>query len=912
MLQFFRPSRETSIVSLLAAAVFACSAPSRSTGTSSGGTTGGGNTTGGGSGGNGVITGTGNTNGSGTGGGGVIAGGSGGTTGGPASGSGGNGDVVLGSGGATGQGGPDAGVAGGSSGNSGTPGTGGATKTACAAVTTDPFPYTAGYTPDPATHSAAVALAGALSNTEQQQQMTGLPQTSTSPSYNVFRQEDNTTHTPNIKGFRFRDGPRGVNLSANGDNKGDYSTAFPVAIARGAAFDETLEYHVGQAVGDELLASGNTMLLAPTTNILRHPAWGRAQETYGEDSFLLGRLGSAFVTGVQEYAAACAKHYAANNIENGRETANAIIDEQTLREVYARHFEMMIQEGGVSSIMASYNSVNGVHSTQSSHLLTDLLRTDFGFKGFVLSDWWAMPNGSSANLYNQPTTLQPVAVQALQAGLDMELPWRFNYSTLTALQAAGMIQASQLATSTARILEQKMRFKVDSTTGSIGLRTPFTTYNSNSSIDKNDQVDPIIKMSHIDLAQQAAEESMVLLKNDKSTLPISRTTYKNIAVIGANVSYQVQSTVCPDACSSGGNGTLSCTLDFTTNVRTGDCGSSRVFADPAKSTGPLAGIKAAAGAGITVTSGNNASAAANADFVVVIVGLTPQDEGEEYTGAGDRTTGSTTSSSHTVNLGLDAKGNTNVQNGLVTAVAALGKPMVVVLEGGGVIDLPWISSVPAVVMAWYPGMAGGKALGRLLFGDANFSGKLPVTWSSNVSDWPTFASGNGTTTMDYYLGYRYFDNKGTKPQFSFGYGMSYTTFNYANLNVPCSTVDKNGVVNVTVDVSNNSPVAGDETVFLFVSYPGSAVPTRAGNYKELKGFHRVSLAAKGTTGDMVRITIPLRVKDLKYWDGGATGSWKVESGMVKVMVAPSAAAATTVCAGGTGSGCALSDTFAVN
>jgi beta-glucosidase len=456
-----------------------------------------------------------------------------------------------------------------------------------------------------------------------------------------------------------------------------------------------------------------------------------------------------------------------------------------------------------------------------------------------------------------------------------------------------------------------MRFNSDKMTGQSGLRTPFTSYNSNSSIDKNDQVDPIIGKSHIDLAQQAAEESMVLLKNDKNTLPISRTTVKTIAVIGANVSYQVQSTVCPDACSSGGNGTTNCMLDFASNVRTGDCGSSRVFADPAKSTGPLAGIKAAAGA-ITVTTGPNASAAANADFVVVIAGLTPQDEGEEYTGAGDRTTGSITSSAHTVNLGLDAKGNSGVQNGLIAAVAALGKPMVVVLEGGSVIDMPWLSSVPAVVMAWYPGMSGGKALGRLLFGDANFSGKLPITWSSVVSDWPQFANTNGTTQMDYFLGYRYFDKQAKQPQFSFGHGLSYTTFTYANLVVPCSTVDKNGVVNVTVDVSNNGSAAGDETLFLFVSYPSSAVATRAGVYKELKGFRRVSLAAKGMTGDAKRVTIPLRVKDLKYWDGGATGSWKVESGMVKVMVAPSAAAAATACAGGTGSGCALSDTFVVN
>ncbi len=236
-------------------------------------------------------------------------------------------------------------------------------------------------------------------------------------------------------------------------------------------------------------------MLAPTVNILRHPAWGRAQETYGEDVFLLGRLGSAFVDGVQQYASACAKHYAANNIENGRETAVAMMSsEQTLREIYARHFEMIVEEGGVSSIMAAYNQVgvaggSALHSTQSAHLLKDILRTDFGFKGYVLSDWWAMPNGNSVP-YPANSTLQPTALQAVQAGMDMELPWRYNYSTLTNLVSGGQLTSADLATSTARILEQKMRFKVDKMSGAIGLRQPFTTYNSNSSIDKNDQTRP--------------------------------------------------------------------------------------------------------------------------------------------------------------------------------------------------------------------------------------------------------------------------------------------------------------------------------------------------------------------------------------------------------------------------------------
>ena len=798
---------------------------------------------------------------------------------------------------------------------------GGVAKASCGTTSTDPLPYTAGYTPDPVIRQTAQQLASSLTDVEKQQQMSGLPQ-SGSGNYNVFRQEDNPAR--GIKGFLFRDGPRGVNLNANGDGKGDFSTSFPVAMARGAAFDDDLEFHIGQAIGDEMLATGNTMMLAPTINILRHPAWGRAQETYGEDPFLLGRLGSAFVTGVQRYVATCPKHYAANNIENGRSSANATMDEQTLREIYARHFEMVIEEGGASAIMAAYNLVNGTKSTQNGHLLTDLLRTEFGFQGFVLSDWWAMPNGS--NLSTMPSVLEATAVQAVHAGLDMELPWRYNYSTLTQAVADDSLTSSDLTTSAARILEQKMRFHVDSLSGTLGCRPPFTVYDaSNAQITKNDDTDPAIGMSHLDLAELAARESMVLLKNDNNTLPIDRTKVHNIAVIGANVTYTVQSTQDQNGCSS------NCPLDFSTNVRTGDLGSSRVYHDPAKALGPFDGISAVAGSGVIVTRSNTAAAAADADFVVVVAGLTPEDEGEEYTGAGDRTTRAPGAPVTTVNLGLDPKRNQGVQDGLIAAVAAMHKPMVVVLEGGSVIRMPWLASVPAVVMAWYPGQLGGRALGKLLFGDANNWGKLPLSWAASEADLPEFASFNGTTVMDYAIGYRWYDQNttrqllrtgaGARPM-GFGYGLSYSTFSYGNLQVPCSDVSKTGVVNVTVDVTNTSPRAGDEIVFLFVSYGHTDSPRRP--LKELKAYRRVHLEGRNPAdpnamdGHAKRITLPLRVKDLKYWDTGMN-RWQVESGDVRVIVAPSAAVANdalgsppAVCPPAGGPDCALTDTFRVN
>jgi beta-glucosidase len=769
----------------------------------------------------------------------------------------------------------------------------------------DPLPYTAGYTPDSTTHQAAQSLATSLSDMDKQQQMSGQLQTG-SPNYNVFRQEDNTAR--GIKAFIFRDGPRGVNSSENGDSHSDFSTAFPAAIARGAAFDVDLEYQVGEAIGDETLAAGNTMILAPTVNILRHPAWGRAQETYGEDPFQLGRLGSAFVTGVQRYVAACAKHFAANNIENGRGQANATMDEQTLREIYARHFGMIVKDGGVAAIMASYNEVNGTHSTQNSHLLQDLLRTDFGFQGFVLSDWWAMPNGNTFPI-PASSVLEPTAVQAVKAGLALELPWRYNFFYLVDAVSNMALASAQLASATSLILEQKMRFHVDSLSGTLGLQPAMTGYDQSTGSLNNAAVDSRLGVSHVALAQKAAEESMVLLKNDNNTLPISRSSVHHIAVIGAAARYSVQETQDQNGCSA------NCALDFPTAVRTGDLGSSRVYADPSRSSGPFDGIVAAAtGSGINVTHGNAASDVGDADFVVVVAGLTPQDEGEEYTGAGDRA-----DASHNPNFSLDPKINTGVQNGLITSVAALGKKMVVVLEGGSVINMPWLANVPAVVMAWYPGMAGGKALGRLLFGDANFGGKLPISWPSSESDEPPFASTSGTTQMDYYLGYRWFDHDPTKnllrahpgntteTPMGFGYGLSYTTFTYSNLQIGCTSAAEDGVIDVYVDVANNSAVAGDEVIFLFVSYPANGNIRRP--VKELKGFHRVSLAAKGTTGDAKRVRIPIRAKDLNYWDMTAN-AWKFQSGSTKVIIAPSAVA--PACSGSSGVGCSLSGTFMLN
>lgn len=706
--------------------------------------------------------------------------------------------------------------------------------------------YTVGYTPDPAVQAEVAAVTQSMTMEQKIVQLTGVA----SPNYmdgtrwdDIQRSYDDTAL--GIRGYMWRDGPHGVNLEArqhDRPNQGNYSTAFPTSVGQGATFDLELLMRLGEAMGDETVASRNTVLLAPCMNILRHPFWGRAQETFGEDSFHLGRVASAVTVGIQQHVVGCAKHWAANNIEVNRFNLNAQLDEQTLREVYGRHFEMVIQDGGIGCVMASYNSVNGKKSTQNRHTLTEILRQDFGYKGFILTDWWAMPGADNGQGPVDPPDDRLNAAEAIQAGLDVEVPWALNYDALKDVVADGTVPVSLVDAAVNRVLEQKRRFNAYDLNGPIGLKTPRTTL-SNGSITGNDE--------HIALAQEVAEKSMVLLKNDDATLPITLTT-GTVAVIGATVSYTVPSDDPPNK-----------TFDWVRDQALGDRGSSRVLPDPAQTTGPLAGLQAAAPAGVTVIGGSTAAEAASADFVVVMVGLTAGDEGEEYTGAGDRDT-----------LSLPAP-----HDQLVEEVAALGKPMVVVIQAGAVVALPWLSRVPAVVMAWYPGQKGGAALGRLLFGQTNFAGRLPVTWPADESQLPVFNEST-TTVMDYYVGYRRFDYLGLTPSFAFGHGLSYSTFDYANLQVPCASVSKNGVIEVKVDVTNQGALAGDEVVQVYASYPETKAARRS--IKELKGFARVNIEP----GVTKRVTIPIRVKDLKYWDMTAN-AWAVESGPVLLRVGPS-------------------------
>jgi beta-glucosidase len=378
----------------------------------------------------------------------------------------------------------------------------------------------------------------------------------------------------NLPGLVMVDGPRGVGLAAG------FATAFPVGMARAATWDTALEAEVGEAIGRELRAKGASVLLAPTINLPRHPRWGRAQETYGEDPVLLARFGVAFVRGAQQHVIASAKHFAANSIEDTRFAVDVQLDERTLREVYLPHFHAVVRDGQVGSVMSAYNKVNGLYAAENPHLLRDVLKGDWGFRGFVESDW----------ILGVHSTLPSLA-----AGLDIEMPSPGWYGPpLRDAALAGTASLALIDEAVRRTLRAQLCFRLDS---------------------DPPQVDPsqVSTAAHADLARQVARQAMVLLRNQDETLPLARAQLDSIAVVGP--------------------------LAATVNL--GDRGSSSsVPATPPQT--PLDALRAAA-ASIAVTHHPNGAATpqdsaaiAAADAVVVFAGLTYQDEGEGFVAAGDR------------------------------------------------------------------------------------------------------------------------------------------------------------------------------------------------------------------------------------------------------------------------------------
>ncbi len=643
-----------------------------------------------------------------------------------------------------------------------------------------------GATPDQSTEARVDKIVGQMTLQEKIDQMHGV---GILPVGGLFETPDNKRL--GIPPFRMSDGPRGVRIGT--------ATTFPVGMARGATWDPALEKQIGEAMGQELAAKGGNVLLAPTMNVLRHPRWGRAQETYGEDPFHIGEMAAAFIDGAQKWVIADAKHFVANSIEDVRFTVDVTIDERTLREVYMPQFKKAVQQAHVGSVMAAYNKVNGHYCSENSHNLRDILDGDWGFDGFVVSDW---------TLGTRST------VPAALAGLDVEMPAASYFGgKLVDAVKQGQVPQKVIDDAVRRILRTKFRFH----------------------LDKPDKppLDVVEDDTHKALAQKAEEQAIVLLKNDQSALPLDLSKIKRLAVVG----------------------------ELAGTVNLGDHGSSNSV--PASAVTPLAGIQSLAqGVAIDAVKTSTPSAAdlatiAADDAAIVIVGLTYQDEGEwlgQGQPGGDRTT-----------MQLSA-----AHQALIHAVAAQNPRTIVVMEGGSAITVHnWVSEVPALLMAWYPGEQGGTAIARVLFGEVNPSGHLPLTIPTDESQLPPFINDQSAVTYGYLHGYRWVDAKNETPEFPFGFGLSYTTFKLDKLALDSTTIPADGTLHVSVDVTNTGTRAGAQVVQAYISYPGSKV-LRAP--RTLEAFQRVELQP----GETRNVTLEVNAADLRYFDAQSS-SWKLEA-----------------------------------
>ncbi len=638
-----------------------------------------------------------------------------------------------------------------------------------------------------------------------------------------------------LPGIRFSDGPRGVCLEG--------ATTFPVAMARGATWDPALEERVGDVIGKELRALGGNLFGGVCINLLRHPAWGRAQESYGEDPWLLGEMGAALVRGVQLHTMACAKHYALNSMENARFSVDVTVDPRALHEIYLPHFKRVVDEG-VASVMSSYNSVNGEWCGQNRTLLTEILKEMWGFKGFVVTDWILGMRD---------------AYKAALAGQDLEMPFRMHFwQHLRNLVAEGKVPVERIDDAALRMIRQQVRFAQG--------RDP-----------KVYSREIVGCEAHRSLARTVAQKSIVLLKNEGGLLPLTQ---------GARVAVLGRLADLPNTGDRGSSNTRPAYVVTPLQGLRAALGEDAVLHDD--------GLDPARAAQV----------ARQADVALVVVGYTHEDEGEYIPPdmlsrlpellppptpeeapiaqgmaqmapqAGQAFAGQS--------VGFSPGGDRASltlrpdDEALIAAVAAANpRTVVAIMSGSAVIIEGWRASVPAILMLWYPGMEGGHALADILLGHANPGGKLPFVVPKSADDLPFFDRDATAITYDLWHGYRKLERDGVAPAFPFGFGLSYTTFGLSDLRLERDALGSADTLRATVTVTNNGDRAGDEVVQLYVAACESRVERAP---KELKAFARVSLAP----GESRQVTLAVPTANLAYYD--VEMGWVVEPGRYVAIV----------------------------
>ncbi|MBE0424870.1 MAG: glycoside hydrolase family 3 C-terminal domain-containing protein [Lutibacter sp.] len=648
-----------------------------------------------------------------------------------------------------------------------------------------------------------------------------------------------------IPELKMADGPLGVREEISRDNwapvglDNDFATYYPAGGGLAATWNTDLAYLFGNSVGQEMRARGKDMLLSPAINIIRSPLGGRTYEYFTEDPFLNKKISVPFIVGLQDNdVMACVKHFAVNNQETNRGTVDVQVDERTLREIYLPAYKAAVTEANAYSLMGAYNKFRGDYLCENDYMLNKILRDEWGFKGIVVSDWAAVHS----------------TVKTLENGLDIEMgtPKPFNEfflaDALIAAAKEGKISEEEINKHVKRILS--VLFQVKAINGEGRVEGSIATE------------------EHYRDAYKIASESVVLLKNDKNLLPIKTGNIKSIAVIGNNATKKN---------ALGG---------FGAGVKT------------KREVTPLEGLKNRLPEGIQINYAegyleryaNNEkiklgditldgpvtidklepamleeaiNAAKNADMAIVFAGSNRDYETE----ASDR-----------ASLKLPFG-----QEELINKVLEVNPNTIVVIIAGAPFDINSIKEKSsALVWSWFNGSEGGNALADVLLGTVNPSGKLPWTMPKKLEDSPAHATNSfpGDKTVTYsegiLVGYRWFDTKNIAPLYPFGYGLSYTDFEFSNLKTDKVTYNADDLIKVTVNIKNVGDVTGKEVVQLYVSNPKTKIEKAA---QELKGFKKVMVKS----GASENVTILLPAKELAYYDV-AKKSWIVEAGTYKLKI----------------------------
>lgn len=602
------------------------------------------------------------------------------------------------------------------------------------------------------------------------------------------------------------------NEALHGVARAGVATVFPQAIGMAATFDEKLigrvadaistearaKFHEVQRKGDHGIYKGLT-LWSPNVNIFRDPRWGRGHETYGEDPYLTGRLGVAYIKGLQgddpKYlkTAACAKHYVVHSGPEGeRHSFNAVVSQKDLRETYLPAFRACVREAAVEAVMGAYNRTNGEPCCGSKTLLQGILREEWGFGGHVVSDCWAIKDFHEGHGVTA-TAVDSVAL-ALNNGCDLNCG--NMYLNLQIAYEEGLVSEEAIDRAVSRLMMTRMK---------LGMFDPPDAVSYTSiPYEANDNA------GHRAMALEVAKKSLVLLKNKDRILPLDRQAIRSIAVIGPNADSR-------DALLGNYNGTPSRSVTVLGGIQEALGGDTRVYY--AKGC-PLYRDREENLAEPADRIAEAVAAAERADVAVVCLGLDASIEGEEGDASNSYAAGDKRS--------LDLPG---LQLDLLKAVHATGKPVILVLLAGSSLDLCWAdANVSAIVQAWYPGAEGGTAIASLLFGGFSPSGRLPVTFYRTTDDLPDF--------RDYAMAGRTYRYITAEPLYPFGFGLSYASFRYSDIRLSRECVDAGEPVSCEVGVCNTGGCAAEETVQLYLKDVKASVTVP---HWQLAGIHKVML-----------------------------------------------------------------------